>query len=59
MAGNAGAATGRPIVLVAAAALVDRDSRVLLAQRPEGKPMAGLWSFPAASWRPARRPRRR
>jgi 8-oxo-dGTP diphosphatase len=35
-----------PIVLVAAAALVDRDNRVLLAQRPVGKSMAGLWEFP-------------
>jgi 8-oxo-dGTP diphosphatase len=34
------------IVLVAAAALIDRDNRVLLARRPEGKPMAGLWEFP-------------
>lgn len=34
------------MVLVAAAALVDRDNRVLIAQRPEGKPMAGLWEFP-------------
>ena len=33
-------------VLVAACALVDTDGRVLLAQRPEGKPMAGLWEFP-------------
>ena len=31
---------------VAACALVDPDGRVLLAQRPEGKPMAGLWEFP-------------
>lgn len=36
----------RKIVLVAAAALVDGDGRVLLAQRPEGKEMAGLWEFP-------------
>lgn len=36
----------RPLVLVAAAALVDRDNRVLIAQRPEGKSMAGLWEFP-------------
>ena len=36
----------KPIVLVAAAALIDSDGRVLLAQRPEGKPMAGLWEFP-------------
>ena len=34
------------IVTVAACALVDSDGRVLLAQRPEGKPMAGLWEFP-------------
>ena len=33
-------------VLVSAVALIDRDSRVLLAQRPEGKSMAGLWEFP-------------
>jgi len=36
----------RKIVLVAACALIDADRRVLLAQRPEGKPMAGLWEFP-------------
>ena len=34
------------IVLVAAVALVDADGRVLLAQRPEGKHLAGLWEFP-------------
>jgi len=34
------------ILLVAACALVDPDGRVLIAQRPEGKPMAGLWEFP-------------
>ncbi|MBV7380136.1 8-oxo-dGTP diphosphatase MutT [Maritimibacter dapengensis] len=33
-------------ILVSAVALVDRDGRVLLAQRPEGKSMAGLWEFP-------------
>jgi 8-oxo-dGTP diphosphatase len=33
-------------VLVAAVALVDADGRVLLAQRPAGKSMAGLWEFP-------------
>ncbi|PPD30991.1 MAG: 8-oxo-dGTP diphosphatase MutT [Hyphomicrobium sp.] len=36
----------RRIVLVAAAALVDPENRVLLAQRPVGKSMAGLWEFP-------------
>jgi 8-oxo-dGTP diphosphatase len=34
------------LVLVAAVALIDPDGRVLLAQRPEGKAMAGLWEFP-------------
>ena len=34
------------IVLVSACALVDADNRVLIAQRPEGKSMAGLWEFP-------------
>ncbi len=38
--------SGLPIVLVAAVALVDNVGRVLLAQRPEGKSMAGLWEFP-------------
>ena len=35
-----------PMLLVAAAALVDIDGRVLVQQRPEGKTMAGLWEFP-------------
>ena len=35
-----------PVILVVAVALVDIDGRVLLAQRPEGKSMAGLWEFP-------------
>lgn len=34
------------IVLVAACALIDADGRILLAQRPPGKSMAGLWEFP-------------
>ncbi len=38
--------SGLPIVLVAAAALVDDEGRILLAQRPEGKSMAGMWEFP-------------
>jgi 8-oxo-dGTP diphosphatase len=43
------AATGAeplPVVLVVAVALIDVDGRVLLAQRPPGKAMAGLWEFP-------------
>ena len=38
--------TSQPIVLVVAVALVDDDNRVMIAQRPEGKSMAGLWEFP-------------
>ena len=45
-AGERGEASGKPSLLVAAAALIDIDGRVLLAQRPEGKAMAGLWEFP-------------
>ena len=41
-----GQGNGLPIVLVAAVALVDPDGRVLLARRPPGKSMAGLWEFP-------------
>lgn len=40
------AVNSKPMILVAAAALVDSDGRVLLAQRPQGKSMAGLWEFP-------------
>src|ERR1700691_395769 len=36
----------RPLLLVAAAALIDKDGRILLAERPAGKSMAGLWEFP-------------
>ncbi|MEQ9813582.1 MAG: 8-oxo-dGTP diphosphatase MutT [Azospirillaceae bacterium] len=36
----------KPTVLVAAVALIDADGRVLIARRPEGKAMAGLWEFP-------------
>lgn len=39
-------AIDRPLVPVVCVALIDADGRVLLAQRPEGKPMAGLWEFP-------------
>jgi 8-oxo-dGTP diphosphatase len=36
----------KPLVLVAAAALIDVDGRVLICKRPQGKPLAGLWEFP-------------
>ncbi len=42
----------RPLVLVAAVALVDVDGRVLIAQRPAGKSMAGLWEFPGGKVEP-------
>ena len=44
------------LVLVAAAALIDRDGRVLLAQRPAGKAMAGLWEFPGGKVRSGETP---
>jgi len=44
------------IILVVAAALVDPDGRVLIAQRPEGKVMAGLWEFPGGKVEAAERP---
>lgn len=44
------------IVLVAACALVDVDGRILLAQRPEGKAMAGLWEFPGGKVEPDESP---
>ena len=44
------------LVLVAACALIDADGRVLIAQRPEGKSMAGLWEFPGGKVEPGERP---
>jgi 8-oxo-dGTP diphosphatase len=43
-------------VLVAACALIDPDGRVLLAQRPQGKSMAGLWEFPGGKVETGERP---
>jgi 8-oxo-dGTP diphosphatase len=48
--------SGKPILLVAACALVDADNRVLLAQRPEGKSLAGLWEFPGGKIEPGESP---
>ena len=45
-----------PLLIVAAAALVDADGRVLLQQRPAGKPMAGLWEFPGGKLEPGETP---
>lgn len=44
------------ITLVVACAVVDRDGRVLLARRPEGRDMAGLWEFPGGKVDPGERP---
>ncbi|ACA19141.1 NUDIX hydrolase [Methylobacterium sp. 4-46] len=44
------------LLLVVAVALVDADGRVLLAQRPEGKSLAGLWEFPGGKIEPGERP---
>ncbi|MDH3597438.1 MAG: (deoxy)nucleoside triphosphate pyrophosphohydrolase [Rhodospirillales bacterium] len=49
--GTGDAVPAKPVVLVAAVALVDTDGRVLIARRPEGKPMAGLWEFPGGKVR--------
>ena len=46
----------RRILLVAACALVDADGRILLAQRPEGKSLAGLWEFPGGKVEPGETP---
>ena len=49
-------AVGKRLLLVAACALVDADGRVLLAQRPEGKQLAGLWEFPGGKVEPGETP---
>jgi len=46
----------KPLLLVAACALIDTDGRVLLARRPEGKAMAGLWEFPGGKVDPGETP---
>jgi 8-oxo-dGTP diphosphatase len=44
------------LVLVSAVALIDADGRVLLARRPEGKSLAGLWEFPGGKVEPGESP---
>jgi 8-oxo-dGTP diphosphatase len=48
--------TGKPLLLVVACALVDADGRVLIAQRPQGKQLAGLWEFPGGKLEPGESP---
>jgi 8-oxo-dGTP diphosphatase len=55
-AAGPGPRPGLPVILVSAVALVDADGRVLLAQRPEGKTMAGLWEFPGGKVEPGETP---
>lgn len=49
-------APAKPVLLVAACALIDVDGRVLIARRPEGKTMAGLWEFPGGKVEPGETP---
>lgn len=44
------------ILTVVACALIDADNRILIAKRPEGKAMAGLWEFPGGKLEPGERP---
>ena len=48
--------TALPTIFVVAAALIDADGRVLIAKRPQGKQLAGLWEFPGGKVDPGERP---
>ena len=50
------ASPGTAILLVAAAALIDVDGKVLICQRPQGKALAGLWEFPGGKVEPGETP---
>lgn len=56
MPASGSSAPSRPLLLVVACALVDADRRVLIAQRPEGKALAGLWEFPGGKVEPGETP---
>ncbi len=56
--GPPASAGDKPLLLVAAVALVDIDGRVLIAQRPAGKAMAGLWEFPGGKVQAGETPER-
>lgn len=53
---NAVYPASRSVLIVVAAALIDRNGRVLLAQRPPGKAFAGLWEFPGGKLEPGESP---
>jgi 8-oxo-dGTP diphosphatase len=53
---NTGGNPGKRLLLVVACALVDRDGRVLISQRPQGKQLAGLWEFPGGKVEPGETP---
>lgn len=48
--------SNRPIVIVVACVLLDGEGRLLLAKRPEGRPLAGLWEFPGGKIEPGEEP---
>lgn len=51
-------AADKPLLLVAACALIDTDGRILMSQRPDGKSHAGLWEFPGGKVEPGETPER-
>lgn len=55
-AGERNEAPAKPLMFVAAVALIDADGRVLIARRPPGKAMAGLWEFPGGKLDPGETP---
>lgn len=56
LAAHAENPAAKPVLLVAAVALIDPDGRVLVAQRPKGKALAGLWEFPGGKIEPGETP---
>jgi len=52
----AGSEAEKPLLLVAACALIDADKRVLIARRPEGRALAGMWEFPGGKIEPGETP---
>jgi len=56
MAATEAETAAKPIILVAAVALIDADGRVLLAERPPGKHLAGMWEFPGGKVQPGETP---